>query len=436
MPNEQPITREFIRTLPKTDLHLHIDGSIRINTLIELAREHKVELPSNTEQGLRETVFKEHYENLEQYLSGFAYTTRVMQHPEPVERIAYELAVDNQQEGVRYIEVRFAPQLHTQEEFDIIDTLRAVARGLERAKSEFNRRPEIQSGAEPPFDYAIIVCAMRYFDERFSLYYRSFLRLLRYSHPAQAYAQASLELAQAAVHARRNEGLPVTGIDLAGPEEGYPPHHHGDSYAHAHRGFLHKTVHAGEAYGPESIFEAITELYAERIGHATSLFHAEAVRNEAVTDPQRYVNELAEYIAARRITLEVCLTSNQQTQPRYRELARHPFGEMMKRRLSVSLCTDNRTVSNTTVTDEVYKAVTTFGLTRHELQNILVYGFKRSFYPGDYTEKRSYVRACMDYFDTLWPPETREAQTKTTATQRPARHKRSKGHPPPPDCSR
>ncbi|MBN1669867.1 MAG: adenosine deaminase family protein [Kiritimatiellae bacterium] len=399
----QRITREFLRQLPKTDLHLHLDGSIRIATLIELAREAGVALPSETEEGLRETVFKEHYENLEQYLRGFGYTTKVMQQAESIERIAYELGVDNQAEGVRYIEVRFAPQLHTHKDFDIVDTLRAVSNGLARAKQAFNVRPEVVSGAEPPFDYAIIACAMRYFDERFSSYYRTFLGLLRYGHPAQAYAQASLELAQAAIHARREEGLPVSGLDLAGPEKGYPPHHHRGAYEHAHRGFLHKTVHAGEDYGPESIFEAITELHADRVGHATSLFNPAAIQNPAIADRERYVEELTQYIAARRITLEVCLTSNQQTQPAYRELARHPFGEMMKKRLSVSLCTDSRTVSNTTVTDEVYKAVTTFGLSRHELKNILVYGFKRSFFPGDYAKKRAYVRTCMDYFDRLWP---------------------------------
>ena len=106
------ITRAFVEALPKTDLHVHLDGSIRIPTLIDLAREYQVELPSYTEAGLRETVFKDRYANLGEYLTGFAYTTAVLQSELALERCAYELAIDNQAEGVRYLEVRFAPQLH------------------------------------------------------------------------------------------------------------------------------------------------------------------------------------------------------------------------------------------------------------------------------------------------------------------------------------
>jgi len=396
-----PIPREFIRLLPKTDLHVHLDGSLRIATLIELARDAGVELPSYTEEGLRETVFKEAYDNLGEYLTGFGYTCAVLQSHEQLERVAYELSVDNQREGVRYIEIRFAPQLHTRRGFDTIDALRAVCAGASRARDEFNRRPEVASGQEPPFDFGIIACAMRYFDEHFSTYHRSFLELHRYSAAPRVYSLASLELAQAASQARHGEGLPVVGFDLAGPEKGYPPHHHREAYEYAHRNFLNKTVHAGEDYGPESIFKAITELHADRIGHATSLFNPDTVQDPDIADSRRYVQDLTQYIADRRITLEICLTSNQQTNPAYRDLSHHPFGQMMAHRLSVTLCTDNRTVSRTTVTDEIHKAVTTFGLDRKDLKNILVYGFKRSFFPGDYAAKRNYVRACMDYFEKM-----------------------------------
>ncbi|MCK4807171.1 MAG: adenosine deaminase family protein, partial [Candidatus Aegiribacteria sp.] len=136
----------FLKKLPKTDLHLHLDGSLRISTLIELARESGVELPSYTEDGLRETVFKDKYRNLNEYLTGFAYTTAVMRTREQLERISYEVAVDNQQEGVRYIEVRFAPQLHASDDMDIIDCIRAVNDGLLRAKKEFNNRREVIDG--------------------------------------------------------------------------------------------------------------------------------------------------------------------------------------------------------------------------------------------------------------------------------------------------
>ncbi len=396
-----PITREFIKKLPKTDLHLHLDGSIRIPTLIELARESKVDLPSWTEDGLKRTVFKDNYGSLEEYLKGFGYTGKVLQDPEHLERVAYELAIDNQQEGVRYIEVRFAPQLHTHGDFDVIDVMKAVNRGLERAKREFNQRPEITSGSEPTFQYGLIACAMRYFDEHFSSYYKNFLNIHRYLDKDQAYGLASLVLAQAGAKAQQEEGLPVVGFDLAGPEAGHPPIHHREAYQFAHRNFLKKTVHAGEDYGPESIFQAITELYADRIGHGTSLLNAGAIRNPEILDRKRYVREMAQFIADRRITLEVCLTSNQQTNPAYRRLEDHPFGQMMAYRLSVTLGTDNRTVSNTTVTDEVYKAVTHFNLPLEDLKSIIVYGFKRSFFPGNYAQKRVYVRECMEHFERV-----------------------------------
>jgi len=398
---EEKITRELVRKLPKTDLHVHMDGSIRVATLIELAREAHVELPSYSENGLRETVFKESYKNLEEYLTGFGLTCEVMQNREQLERIAYELAVDNQIEGVRYIEVRFAPQLHSRKNFDTLSVMRAVCDGMERAKKEFNARPEVVEGLEPPFDYGIIACALRFFNEHFSVFHRSFVELHRYSNPERVYAMASLELAQAAAVARHREGLPVVGFDLAGPEAGYPPHHHQEAYEYVHRHFLQKTVHAGEAYGPESIFKAITELHADRIGHGTSLFNPRAVQDPDIEDKERYVSDLAQFIADRRITLEICLTSNQQTNPAYRDLSKHPFGEMMKHRLSVTLCTDNRTVSNTTVTEEIYKAVEGFGLGMKDLKNLVVYGFKRSFFPRSYREKREYVRRCMNYFEKV-----------------------------------
>jgi len=122
------------------------------------------------------------------------------------------------------------------------------------------------------------------------------------------------------------------------------------------------------------------------------------------------VRDLAQFIADRRVTLEICLTSNQQTRPAYRDLTRHPFGQMMNHKLSVTLCTDNRTVSNTTVTDEYYKAVTTFGLTMKEIKNLVVYGFKRGFFPKSYPEKRAYVRSCMEYFEKLVKKQGLERQ--------------------------
>jgi adenosine deaminase len=393
--------RAFLEKLPKTDLHVHLDGCVRLGTLIELARESGVELPSYTEQGLRETVFKDSYRSLDEYLKGFAYTGAVMRTREQIERISYEVAVDNQREGVRYIEVRFAPQLHATDDMDIIQCIRAVDDGLRKAGDEFNSRPEVTRMEEPPFHYGIIACAMRFFTPAFSEWYSRFCRMHSYTNQERVFALASLELESAVARARWDEGLPVVGIDLAGSEAGWPAINHLEAFRRAQRHFLKKTVHAGEAYGPESIYQAITELYADRIGHGLTLLDPGSVQSSYIRDPQKYVDSLAGYIADRRITVEVCLTSNQQTNPSFRKLEDHPFGKMMQKKLSVTICTDNRTVSNTTVTDELHKAVTTFGLSNYELRNIIVYGFKRSFFPGRYDEKRRYVRRCMEYFEKI-----------------------------------
>ncbi len=398
---EAPITVEYLKRLPKTDLHLHLDGSVRLGTLIELAREAGVELPSYTEEGLLQLVFKENYENLEEYLAGFGYACKVMQTPEQLSRIAYELAIDNQAEGVRYIEVRFAPQLHVHDKMNTLSVFSAVDEGLQRAKKEFNAKPEISAGAEPPFEYGIIACAMRYFNKRFSDFYDDFIRMHSFSHHERVHGLASFELVHAAARARDDKGLPVVGVDLAGPEKGFPPIHHREAYLEAQRLFLGKTVHAGEDYGPESIFQAITELHADRIGHATSLLNPVAVRDPAISDAGSYVDRLAQVIASRRVTLEICLTSNQQTNPAYRRLENHPFGRMMELKLSVTLCTDNRTVSNTTVTNELMLAAKTLKMSRRTLKSIVIYGFKRSFFPDDYRTKREYVRRVIDYYDSV-----------------------------------
>ena len=393
------MNHEFLKKLPKTDLHMHLDGSVRISTLIELARETGIELPSYTEQGLRETVFKEQYRDLDEYLTGFAYTNAVMKTREQLERISYEVAVDNQREGVRYVEVRFAPQLHASEEMDIIESIRAVNDGLLRAKNEFNARDEVRDGTEPPFHFGIIACAMRFFTPGFSDWYKRFFRMHHYTGRERVFALASLELESAVARARWEEGLLVVGIDLAGSEAGWPALNHLEAFRNAQKHFLKKTVHAGEAYGPESIYQAITELYAERIGHGLTLLDTDSVQSQDISNPREYIDALAGYIADRRITVEVCLTSNQQTNPAFRDLSNHPFGKMMDRKLSLTICTDNRTISDTTVTKELQKAVDAFNLSTDDLKNIIVYGFKRSFFPGRYDEKRRYVRRCMDYFE-------------------------------------
>jgi adenosine deaminase len=392
---------ELIRRLPKTDLHVHLDGSLRLPTLIDLARARGVPLPSETPEGLEELVFRARYANLNEYLEGFRYTVAVLQDRESLERSAFELAEDCQREGVRYLEVRFAPQLHVQPGFDLAEVVRAVDRGLRRAAAEFNRRPEVVSGEEPPFGAGILLCAMRFFLPQFSLGFARCFEALPEATEREIHTAASVQVARLAARLRR-EDLLVVGLDLAGQEKGYPAEDHREAYQVAHEAFLGKTVHAGEDYGPESIFQAIGDLHADRIGHGTWLFDETKITSRAVADPRQYVESLAEFIADKRITIEVCLTSNQQTVPELADdLRRHPFVKMRERRLSTTFCTDNRLVSKTSVTNEIARAIEAFALTPREVRDILIYGFKRSFYPGTYLEKRAYVRQVINYANAL-----------------------------------
>jgi len=395
------LTRDFIGKIPKTDLHLHLDGSLRLSTLIDLAEENEIKLPAYTVKGLKDKVFKDKYNNLGEYLNGFQYTCAVMQTEAALERVAYELALDNIGEGVRYIEVRFAPQLHQHKHMSITTVLQAVNRGLKKAMDKFNSSSAVQEDNDVPFHYGIIACAMRMFDYGFSKYFDKLLDVHQFSDRKWIFSLASQELVRAAVEARDKHGIPIVGFDLAGQERGYPAEDHRAAYRLAHKHFLKKTVHAGEAFGPESIFQAITELYADRIGHGVHLFNADMIYDSDIVDKQAYVENLTQYIGDRRITLEVCLTSNMQTIPDFTDLKDHSFGKMREKALSVTLCTDNRTVSNTTVTDEIMKAVETFDIDAKELKSMIAYGFKRSFFPGTYMEKRSYVRKVLDTFEAV-----------------------------------
>ena len=395
-----PYARDLIAALPKSDLHCHLDGSLRLDTLIELAQDQGVSLPSYTPEGLQELVFKEHYRDLPDYLHGFAYTCAVMRDPESLERISYELAQDCLAENVHYLEVRFAPQLLAHATLSLEEVLQAVDRGFDRARREHEATPAVAAGQVPPFRYGIIACAMRMFSGGFGPYYADLLEVLQGWPLPRVFGIASLSLARRVVDARDRLGLPIVGFDLAGAEAGHPASDHREAYAFAHKHFLKKTVHAGEAYGPESIFQAITRLNADRIGHGTRLFEADSVMS-AEEDPGRYVQQLAEYIADRRIMLEVCVTSNMQTMPHLRRVEDHPFGRMVRERLSVCLCTDNRLVSRTTATDELWKVANAFKLSPGEVRNVVLHGFKRSFFPGSYLEKRAYVRQAIDHYDKV-----------------------------------
>jgi adenosine deaminase len=253
--------------------------------------------------------------------------------------------------------------------------MRSVDSGLRRARDEFNARLERD---EPPFEYGIIVTAMRFFTPGFSTYYSDLARVHPYSSDDELIRMASLELAKGSVKLRNETDIQVVAFDLAGSEYGYPASAHQEAYDYAHSHFMKKTVHAGEAYGPESIFQAITKIHKEA-----------------------YVRELANYIADKRITVEVCLTSNLQTCPDLESISDHSLGQMLEKNLSLSICTDNRLVSETTVTREIELAIQGFDVQPKQLKNILIYGFKRSFFYRPYEEKRHWVRQLINYYEEL-----------------------------------
>ena len=395
------LTSEFIRRIPKTDLHLHLDGSLRLSTLIELAKQGNIELPSYTEEGLKETVFKDAYASLPEYLAGFAYTVGVMQNAENIERIAYELVEDNLEEGVRYIEVRFAPQLHQHSDLDFEAVIKAVTDGMNRAKNAHNNSTAVKNGDDIEFEFGIIFCALRYFNEHMSHYYRNLCAVMEHADGDDIFSAASMELAKAAEVMAHEKGYPVVGFDLAGAEAGFPADDHWRSFKYAHDNFIRKTVHAGEAYGPESIFQAITQCYANRIGHGTWLFASEMIQNKRIKDPKKYVEYLAQYIASQRITIEVNLTSNLQTTPTIKNVADHPLKMMLEKDLSVSICTDNRLVSNTTVSRELELVANEIPITRKQFRNLVIAGFKGSFFPDTYNNKRAYVRKVIDQYEKV-----------------------------------
>lgn len=395
------LSSKFIKKIPKSDLHLHLDGSLRLSTLIELAKQDKVKLPSYEAAGLKEQVFRGSYANLGEYLKGFAYTCAVLTNTGNLERVARELVEDNIAEGVRYIEVRFAPQLHTSHLLSIEDVLRAVARGLAAGAKAHNSSEAVKSGKDLPFYSGIIVCAMRRFSKGMSPYFADLLRIMSQSPKAEVFSMASLELARAAAVLVEEEGLPIVGFDLAGEEAGYPAIYHKLAYQYAHSHFIKKTVHAGEAYGPESIFQAITACYANRIGHGTFMFEDEMIKDPAIKDKKRFVNNLVNYIATQRIAVEVCVTSNLQTIPSIKAVAEHPIKKMIENGLSVSVCTDNRLVSDTSVSKELELIISCLGLGRKELRNLIVAGFKSSFFPGSYMQRKAFVRQVIDKYAEL-----------------------------------
>ncbi|MGB7461868.1 MAG: adenosine deaminase [Candidatus Acidiferrum sp.] len=334
------LDRAALQTLPKVLLHEHLDGVLRPQTIIELAKSLDYDqLPTQNPEELARWFHQgANQGSLPKYLEGFAHTIAVMQNEEALERVAYEQAEDLSHDGVVYFETRFAPLFHTRKGLTHQQVVSAVLKGLERGRKDFG----ISSG--------LIICAMRNMD-------------------------VSLEMAELAVDFRQRG---VVGFDLAGEEGGYPPKKHVDAFHYIQRQNFNITVHAGEGFGKESIWQAIQYCGAHRIGHGTRL-----VDDIAVTDGRVVkLGDLAQYVLDKRIPLEICLLSNVHVGAA-RSLAEHPFKLFYQEKFRVTLNTDNRLMSNTSMTKEFEAARDTFGLTMEDFEKITINAMKSAFLPYD-----------------------------------------------------
>ena len=318
-------TDDLLLALPKAELHVHLDGSLRPATMAELARERDVPLPTYEGHQLGRHMLVTDAHSLEEYLARFVLTLSVMQDADALERIAYELVEDHARENVRYVEVRFCPALCTQGGLASHEVLDAVLRGLSRAEADFRVRAPV------------IVCALRTLDP-----------------------VASLEMAALAVAYR---GRGVVAFDLAGAEAGNPVDEHMEAFRLVAAADLPCTVHAGEGYGAPSIHQAVHLAGARRIGHGTRLLE----------DP-----ELEAWVAAHRIPLEVCMTSNVQTGVAA-SLAAHPVRRYHDLGIPVVLGTDNRLMSGVTVTDEYRHARDHLGFGWDDLVGVARAAFEAAF---------------------------------------------------------
>jgi adenosine deaminase len=320
-------TDERLLALPKAELHVHLDGSLRPETMLELARERDVTLPADEVRSLADHMLVKDATRLEDYLERFHLTLAVMQDAEAIERIAYELAEDHALERVRYMEVRFAPVLNTEGGLTAHEVLDAALMGLARAEADF----DIQT--------AVIVCALR-------------------SLPPTS----SLEMAELAV-AYADRG--VCAFDVAGAEAGNPVRDHLEALRTAETAGLPITIHAGEGFGAVSIRQAVELGRAGRIGHGTRLLEDRA---------------LLASVRDAGIPLEVCLTSNVQTRVAA-SYAEHPLRQFVDEGLRVCLCTDNRLMSGVTLSEEYEHARDSLGCSWDELVVIARTGFEAAYAP-------------------------------------------------------
>ena len=322
----KPISHELISQLPKVELHCHLDGSLRTMSILEQAEIDNVKLPFQKYKELDEYLrIGKNRGSLEDYIKRFNITLSVMQTPQSLFRFAFELIEDVAKENVRYIEVRYSPILHTKKGMTLNDAIDWVRKGLKEGKKKFG----VRSG--------IIICGIRHISP-----------------------SASLKLADLAV-SYKNRG--VVGFDLAGAEENFPAKEHREAFYLIRNNNINATIHAGEAFGPSSIHQAIHQCGANRIGHGTRL---------------KEDKDLMSYVNDHRITLEICLTSNWQTKS-VRSLKYHPMNTYYQQGIRVTLNTDNRLISDTTLTKEFILAHTLFQFTLDDFREITIIAMKSAF---------------------------------------------------------
>ena len=333
-------TRSEIDAAPKVLLHDHLDGGLRPTTVIELADELGYHgLPTTNPDELSAWMRRgADRKDLVLYLETFAHTVGVMQTAESLHRVARECVEDLAADGVVYAEVRFAPELHVESGLSMDDAVEAVTSGFADAS------------ADTPLTIRTICSAMRHLNR-------------------------SLEVSQLAVK-WRDQG--VIGFDIAGPEKGYPPDDHMLAFQYAQRENFHFTIHAGEAYGPASIWKALQWCSAERLGHGVRIVDDIEIADDGTAS----LGRLADYIRDCRIPLEVCPSSNLHTGV-VDDLADHPIKLFKDLQFRVTLNTDNRLMSNVSMSDEMWNMVQVFGWDLADMQWLTVNGMKSAFLPFD-----------------------------------------------------
>ena len=334
-------TPDQVARAPKVVLHDHLDGGLRPVTVLELAREVGHELPADTVESLARW-FAESADSgsLERYLETFAHTVAVMQTAPALTRVAREFVEDLVADGVVYAEVRYAPEQHVEEGLSLDEVVAAVQQGIDEAVVAA--------------DGAIVV--------------RQLLTAMR--HQAR-----SMEIAELAV-AWRDRG--VAGFDIAGAEAGYPPTRHLDAFEYLQRENGHFTIHAGEAFGLPSIWQALQWCGADRLGHGVRIIDD----IEVADDGSVKLGRLAAYVRDRRVPLELCPASNVQTGAAT-SIAEHPIGLLTRLRFRVTVNTDNRLMSDTTMTKEMTALVDAFGYTLDDLRWFTINAMKSAFLPFD-----------------------------------------------------